>query len=109
MKRIEMSSSEKVSSLYQKTLNEFKIDPSHHSEWFLYLDRNKENLLTPGSGGSLGQIIKHGDLIYLFQTALSSSNANTASETLNNVEEDEVDQILAKQDGKIIRGLDEQL
>lgn len=96
-----------MSSLYQKTMKEFKIDPSRHDEWFLYLDRNKDTLLKNSSTSPVGQLVKHGDLIYLFQTAFSAESAPT-NETVH-VEEDEVDQILAKQDGKIIRGLDEQL
>lgn len=109
-KRIEVNSSEHAASLYRKTRDEFKIDASHHDEWFLYLDRNRSNLLSPGSTSSLGQIIKHGDLIYLFQTSSETTNTNSnMSDKVANVEEDEVDQLLAKQDGKIIRGPDEQL
>ena len=106
-KRIEVNSSEQVSTLYQKVMKEFTIDPSRHSEWFLYLDRNKDNLLKPGSSSAVGQMVKHGDLIYLFQATFASESTNTSEPV--SVEEDEVDQILAKQDGKIIRGPDEQL
>ena len=108
-KRIEVNSNEQVASLYQKTLNEFKIDASRRDEWALFLDRNREKPIKAGSG-LVGQLVKHGDIIYLFQSQFGVSSEQSMAPTVDpNVEEDEIDQILARQDGKIVRGRDEQL
>ncbi|XP_063961834.1 nuclear protein localization protein 4 homolog [Lytechinus pictus] len=98
----------------------------------LYKSRDKTDQLKASSKVTLkSQSIKHGDMIYLFPTAVkedgivepstqvkssiptssssSSLSSSSSSQPLASVVEDEVDQFLWKQDGKIYRKRDGQL
>jgi hypothetical protein len=104
-KRIELNN-ETLKQLYIKVLNEFKLSSNNQIEWNLYLDRSKSNHLPNADHINVGEVISHGDMIYLLPTII-----NSESETKSNqqVEEDEVDLILNKQNGLINRDRDEQL
>jgi hypothetical protein len=105
-KRFEIKK-EVISSLYDKVYKEFSIDDN--SEWSLYLDLNRKNLLAKSKTRTVDSVCKHGDLLFLLKSS-SGSFASTASSPIQTtVEEDEVDRILCKQDGRIQRDRDEQL
>ena len=97
-KRIELSN-ETLRQLYLKVLQEFKLQPSPQIEWNLYLDRGKSNHLPNADHISVAEVISHGDMIYLLPTLLSVDAENVKPEK---IEEDEVDQILSRQNGKKI-------
>lgn len=86
-------------------MKEFNIDPSLKNEWCLYNDRNRKEQI-PITKTPLGEVISHGDMIFLLPSLNGKVNEQEALEKL---EEDEVDVYLAKQDGKITRSKDEQL
>uniref|UniRef100_A0A2K6D7Q0 NPL4 homolog, ubiquitin recognition factor n=1 Tax=Macaca nemestrina TaxID=9545 RepID=A0A2K6D7Q0_MACNE len=84
----------------------------------VYINRNKTGEITASSNKSLNLLkIKHGDLLFLFPSSLAgpSSEMETSAPLgfkvfgAPNVVEDEIDQYLSKQDGKIYRSRDPQL
>jgi hypothetical protein len=76
------------------------------TQWRLYSDRNRNNLLPNTRNTNAKDLLSHGEMIFLFPV-----ESSTPSEDLSNATcvEDDVDIELAKQDGKIQRGRDEQL
>ena len=113
VKRIE-SHNDSTHTLYNKVLKEFDIEPSSNA-WSLYLDRNRAKLLPRANSKSVSSILKHGDLIYLLREAAAQSDAMEGVQKSGEqpapatVELDEVDRILSKTDGRVIRKRDEQL
>ncbi len=102
-KRIEITN-DSLSALYDKVVTEFNIESKTH--WRLYSDRNKNNLLPNTRNTNAKDLLSHGEMIFLFPV-----ESSTTSEEVSNASciEDDVDIELAKQDGKIQRGRDEQL
>uniref|UniRef100_A0A8C9ZRZ0 Nuclear protein localization protein 4 homolog n=1 Tax=Sander lucioperca TaxID=283035 RepID=A0A8C9ZRZ0_SANLU len=93
--------------------NEFGFNSNGFS---IYLNRNKTGeILSQNKTLSLLKI-KHGDMLYLFPSGSPSSSAEVmdtatphSSSSMPSVQEDEIDQYLTKQDGKIYRNKDPQL
>lgn len=106
-KRVELAKDSTVSQLYEKVFKEFSIDASRFHEWGIFADRNKTSQLSNSKRTHIHDLVSHGDMIYLMP-AVAGASAN-ASNDLANVQEDDVDVELAKQDGKIKRERDEQL
>ncbi|CAF0951552.1 unnamed protein product [Brachionus calyciflorus] len=102
-KRVDVYESDTLSSLYDKIHHEFDIDESRRNEWTLYSDRNKNLPISHSKSTRALEIVSHGDIIYLFQSA------PIANPDLDHGEEDDVDAELAKQDGLISRDRDPQL
>uniref|UniRef100_A0A8C9ZZ46 Nuclear protein localization protein 4 homolog n=1 Tax=Sander lucioperca TaxID=283035 RepID=A0A8C9ZZ46_SANLU len=107
------SSGETVAAFIKKVGNEFGFNSNGFS---IYLNRNKTGeILSQNKTLSLLKI-KHGDMLYLFPSGSPSSSAEVmdtatphSSSSMPSVQEDEIDQYLTKQDGKIYRNKDPQL
>ncbi len=108
-KRIELPKDTFLGNLYDKVYAEFKIDGSHHVEWSLFTDRNKQAQIPNSKRTPLTSVVNHGDMIYLMPSAANQAAQNQVASDLSRIEEDEVDLELAKQHGKITRDRDEQL
>jgi len=93
-----------LSTLYDKVIAEFKIE--NKTQWRLYSDRNRNNLLPNTRNTNAKDLLSHGEMIFLFPVESSNTSKDLSSE---NCVEDDVDIELTKQDGKIQRGRDEQL
>ncbi|XP_072030080.1 nuclear protein localization protein 4 homolog [Amphiura filiformis] len=111
---------------FQKVSETVGIDVG---EFQLFVNRDRTNQLKPSSKSTLKSAkIRHGDMLYLFsdESVADSGNSSSSSAAViggsgeptpstsgapvaPQVIEDEVDQFLAKQDGKIYRKRDEQL
>uniref|UniRef100_A0AAQ5XLD4 Nuclear protein localization protein 4 homolog n=1 Tax=Amphiprion ocellaris TaxID=80972 RepID=A0AAQ5XLD4_AMPOC len=101
MKKIPSTKRETAAAFLKKVAKEFGFNSNGFS---VYLNRNKTGeILSQNKTLSLLKI-KHGDMLFLFPSMSSSS-----SEVMDTVQEDEIDQYLAKQDGKIYRNRDPQL
>jgi hypothetical protein len=94
--------------MYEKVFDQFDIDRSRVNEWGLFSDRNKSIHIPNSKNTRLGQVVAHGDMIYLLPSS-SQSLTNPNAIDMSKFEEDEVDIELAKQDGRIHRKRDEQL
>ncbi|XP_059804516.1 nuclear protein localization protein 4 homolog [Hypanus sabinus] len=119
MKRINVGKRETGAQFLKKVAKEFGCSNNGFS---VYLNRNKTGEISPTTSKSLSLLkIKHGDLLYLFpssdagtstQVMETSTQAQGGSRVLTpssvNVVEDEIDQYLSKQDGKIYRNRDHQ-
>lgn len=110
-KRVELSTRDSLSSLYEKTFGVFKIDPSRKSEYCLYADRARENRIVDCRNTPVTETIAHGDIVYLLPslTSTGESNGQKVNDQYDFGEEDQVDIDLTKQDGKIHRKRDDQL
>nr|XP_060501131.1 nuclear protein localization protein 4 homolog isoform X2 [Panthera onca] len=84
----------------------------------VYINRNKTGEITASSTKSLSLLkIKHGDLLFLFPSGLAGPSSEMETSVppgskacgAPTVVEDEIDQYLSKQDGKIYRSRDPQL
>uniref|UniRef100_A0A8D0D736 Nuclear protein localization protein 4 homolog n=1 Tax=Sander lucioperca TaxID=283035 RepID=A0A8D0D736_SANLU len=113
MKKIPATKRETVAAFIKKVGNEFGFNSNGFS---IYLNRNKTGeILSQNKTLSLLKI-KHGDMLYLFPSGSPSSSAEVmdtatphSSSSMPSVQEDEIDQYLTKQDGKIYRNKDPQL
>lgn len=105
-KRLELSPSDTIATMYDKVFSLFKIDSSRKSEYSLYMDRARKSRIAESRNTRVSDTVAHGDLVYLLS---SESNGNQSREQFDFGEEDQVDVELAKQDGKIHRQRDEQL
>ncbi|XP_078317027.1 nuclear protein localization protein 4 homolog [Crassostrea virginica] len=132
-KRIESKPSETVADFLNKIQQEFGLGDTG---WNVYKSRDKKDWIRTSRAKTLDTYkIKHGDMLFLLSSDRKQSNAsldsmNSASGTSNitgdlgsvsisgssmssassqSVVEDEVDQILYKEDGKIYRQRNEQL
>uniref|UniRef100_A0A671XHL2 Nuclear protein localization protein 4 homolog n=1 Tax=Sparus aurata TaxID=8175 RepID=A0A671XHL2_SPAAU len=102
MKKIPSTKRETAAAFLKKVAKEFGFNSNGFS---VYLNRNKTGeILSQNKTMSLLKI-KHGDMLYLFP----SGSPSTSGEVMDTVQEDEIDQYLAKQDGKIYRNKDPQL
>uniref|UniRef100_A0A8C4EYJ5 Nuclear protein localization protein 4 homolog n=1 Tax=Dicentrarchus labrax TaxID=13489 RepID=A0A8C4EYJ5_DICLA len=102
MKKIPSTKRETAAAFLKKVAKEFGFNSNGFS---VYLNRNKTGeILSQNKTLSLLKI-KHGDMLYLFPSGAPSSSG----EVMDTVQEDEIDQYLAKQDGKIYRNKDPQL
>uniref|UniRef100_A0A8D2EQT3 NPL4 homolog, ubiquitin recognition factor n=1 Tax=Theropithecus gelada TaxID=9565 RepID=A0A8D2EQT3_THEGE len=115
VKRITATKRETAATFLKKVAKEFGFQNNGFS---VYINRNKTGEITASSNKSLNLLkIKHGDLLFLFPSSLAgpSSEMETSAPPgfkvfgAPNVVEDEIDQYLSKQDGKIYRSRDPQL
>lgn len=115
VKRITATKRETAAAFLKKVAKEFGFQNNGFS---VYINRNKTGEITASSTKSLSLLkIQHGDLLFLFPSSLagpSSEMETSAPPGLKacgapNVVEDEIDQYLSKQDGKIYRSRDPQL
>lgn len=102
-KRIDVYESDTLASIYDKVYREFDIDQSRQSEWSLFSDRDKKLPVPHAKSTHALEILSHGDIIYLFQSA------PMANPEIEHGEEDDVDIELSKQNGLIERNRDPQL
>uniref|UniRef100_A0A672ZZX9 Nuclear protein localization protein 4 homolog n=1 Tax=Sphaeramia orbicularis TaxID=375764 RepID=A0A672ZZX9_9TELE len=113
MKKILSTKRETAAAFLKKVAKEFGFNSNGFS---VYLNRNKTGeILSQNKTLSLLKI-KHGDMLFLFPSGSSGSPGEVmdtatphSSSSLPSVQEDEIDQYLAKQDGKIYRNRDPQL
>uniref|UniRef100_A0A665WUN1 Nuclear protein localization protein 4 homolog n=1 Tax=Echeneis naucrates TaxID=173247 RepID=A0A665WUN1_ECHNA len=113
MKKIISTKRETAAAFLKKVAKEFGFNSNGFS---VYLNRNKTGeILSQNKTLSLLKI-KHGDMLFLFPSGSSTSSGEVmdtatphTSSSLPSVQEDEIDQYLAKQDGKIYRNKDPQL
>uniref|UniRef100_A0A5F9D4A3 Nuclear protein localization protein 4 homolog n=1 Tax=Oryctolagus cuniculus TaxID=9986 RepID=A0A5F9D4A3_RABIT len=115
VKRITATKRETAATFLKKVAKEFGFQNNGFS---VYINRNKTGEITASSNKSLSLLrIKHGDLLFLFPSSLAGpSSEMETSTTLGlkalgsaHVVEDEIDQYLSRQDGKIYRSRDPQL
>ncbi|CAL4072015.1 unnamed protein product, partial [Meganyctiphanes norvegica] len=129
-KRLEIKPSETTKQLYEKAHNEFGLKTNNFS---IFMDRNRKEEIVSSPRKTLTACkLKHGDMVYLFmvgvkltttqesvatEEAQSESNQQdrdkcvlqdrdkqqVASHTKSQVKEDEVDILLAKEEGKLKR------
>ncbi|KAM6111235.1 LOW QUALITY PROTEIN: nuclear protein localization protein 4 homolog [Pterocles gutturalis] len=115
VKRITATKRETVATFLKKVAKEFGF---RNNGFSVYTNRNRTGEITASQNKSLNLLkIKHGDMLFLYP----SSPAGPSSETMDTsgsqslrrggpqVVEDEIDQYLIKQDGKIYRNRDPQL
>nr|XP_042139221.1 nuclear protein localization protein 4 homolog isoform X2 [Peromyscus maniculatus bairdii] len=115
VKRITATKRETAATFLKKVAKEFGFQNNGFS---VYINRNKTGEITASSSKSLHLLkIKHGDLLFLFPSSLAGPSSEMETSTslglkafgAPNVVEDEIDQYLSKQDGKIYRSRDPQL
>lgn len=136
MKRIQTKPIERVQDFLDKVRQEFDLS---HSGWNVYKKRNQTDEVKSSRSKTLSSYkVKHGDMLYLgfdadiaevasASTSMSmtgslleprhvisaggafADNKSSSSSTRTTVQEDEVDQYLEKQDGRIERDRDEHL
>ncbi|XP_078611262.1 nuclear protein localization protein 4 homolog [Branchiostoma floridae x Branchiostoma japonicum] len=107
--RISVSSNQTIPKFLQKVEEELSVG---HGTWKLYQNRDRSGELKPGSRKTLHSTnIRHGDMLYLVPSSGLDTTDSAGSQDVgsNDVEEDEVDILLSKQDGRIARERDEQL
>uniref|UniRef100_A0A8C6IT68 Nuclear protein localization protein 4 homolog n=1 Tax=Melopsittacus undulatus TaxID=13146 RepID=A0A8C6IT68_MELUD len=85
----------------------------------VYINRNRTGEITAAQNKSLNLLkIKHGDMLFLYPSSPAGSSSETMDTSVSQslrpvgapqVVEDEIDQYLIKQDGKIYRSRDQQL
>ena len=102
---------ETLHNLYDTVFKEFNIEKTDFEDWSLYKDRNKSEVIKNSKSALINESIRHGDMIYLLQSDVLKNllNSTTITDEMFHKEEDEVDNLLAKQEGKIHRERDEQL
>ncbi|KAF6095873.1 NPL4-like protein, ubiquitin recognition factor [Phyllostomus discolor] len=115
VKRITATKRETAAMFLKKVAKEFGFQNNGFS---VYINRNKTGEITAASNKSLNLLkIKHGDLLFLFPSSRAgpSSDMDTGAPPRSRasgappVVEDEIDQYLSRQDGKIYRSRDPQL
>ncbi|XP_046806072.1 nuclear protein localization protein 4 homolog isoform X2 [Lucilia cuprina] len=121
IKRIEISPKANLKELFESVQNALKVDG-----FGLFKERNFTKELYANSTQQIGTLLKHGDMVYLKQLAGTSARrtSTTAIDQFEHVPakvtdndfkpttkvvEDEVDQLLAKEDGLIKRERDSKL
>uniref|UniRef100_A0A4W3K1V5 Nuclear protein localization protein 4 homolog n=2 Tax=Callorhinchus milii TaxID=7868 RepID=A0A4W3K1V5_CALMI len=119
VKRISVGKRETGAQFLKKIAMEFGLS---NNEFSVYLNRNKTGEICAASNKPLSLFrIKHGDMLFLFlagapststqymQTSCVGGAVLGSAPTASAFVEDEIDQILNKQDGKIYRNRDAQL
>ncbi|KAM7361260.1 nuclear protein localization 4 isoform 2-T2 [Cochliomyia hominivorax] len=122
IKRIEISPKANLKELYESVQNALKVDG-----FGLFKERNFTKELYANSSQQIGTLLKHGDMVYLKQLAGTSARRTSTTaidqfehvpatvkasndfKPTSKVVEDEVDQLLAKEDGLIKRERDSKL
>uniref|UniRef100_A0A7N8YQG7 Nuclear protein localization protein 4 homolog n=1 Tax=Mastacembelus armatus TaxID=205130 RepID=A0A7N8YQG7_9TELE len=102
MKKIPSTKRETAAAFLKKVAKEFGFSSNGFS---VYQNRNKTGEIVSQNKTLSLLKIKHGDMLFLFPSGPSTS----PGEVMDTVQEDEIDQYLAKQDGKIYRNKDPQL
>lgn len=110
-KRIIASPNQSLQTFFKLIQEEFKLK---HKSWNIWLDRaqTKELSLSKNTSSLRSYNIKHGDMVYLEVIVDENDVLNNEAEaksSLTSIEEDAIDQILWKLDGKIERGINKQL
>uniref|UniRef100_A0A6I8SED5 Nuclear protein localization protein 4 homolog n=1 Tax=Xenopus tropicalis TaxID=8364 RepID=A0A6I8SED5_XENTR len=117
VKRINASKRESAATFLKKVAKEFGF---RNNGFSVYVNRNRTGEISATQNKSLHFLkIKHGDMLFLFPSSSAglagpSSDVMDTSATVSGsrspqVVEDEIDQYLSKQDGKIYRNRDPQL
>ncbi|KGL74165.1 Nuclear protein localization protein 4, partial [Tinamus guttatus] len=116
VKRITATKRETVATFLKKVAKEFGF---RNNGFSVYTNRNRTGEITASQNKSLNLLkIKHGDMLFLYPSSPAGSSSETmdtsGSQSLRpagapQVVEDEIDQYLIKQDGKIYRNRDQQL
>ncbi len=104
-KRLEITK-ESLAQLYERVFAEFRLEISQISRWSLFTDREHLNRLPHCRNTLASDVVAHGDMIYLLQAA-EKNVTNQESEI--QVNEDQIDMVLDKQDGMIFRKKDDLL
>uniref|UniRef100_A0AAX7TW01 NPL4 homolog, ubiquitin recognition factor n=1 Tax=Astatotilapia calliptera TaxID=8154 RepID=A0AAX7TW01_ASTCA len=104
MKKIPSTKRETAAAFLKKVAKEFGFNSNGFS---VYLNRNKTGELVSQNKTLSLLKIKHGDMLFLFPSESSTSSGEVmdtatphTSSSLPSVQEDEIDQYLAKQDGR---------
>lgn len=119
-RRINCSPHESLSTFFSKVSTEFSLPKRG---WTLYLHRDKSGEIKNSSRKTLSSIgVKHGDMLFLSQEVSAhnedtrehnsvplTSSSSSAPVLSSNIEEDEIDVFLSKQEGLIHRERDPQL
>lgn len=113
-KRLETKASEPVADFLDKVQKEFQLGDTG---WRVYKTRDKKDWVKTSRAKTVDSYkIKHGDMLYLLPSDGKDLPSNPVADNLapapgnaaQGVVEDEVDQILDKEDGKIYRKKNEQ-
>uniref|UniRef100_A0A8C5AMT5 NPL4 homolog, ubiquitin recognition factor n=1 Tax=Gadus morhua TaxID=8049 RepID=A0A8C5AMT5_GADMO len=105
MKKVPSTKRETAAGFIKQVAKEFGFNSNGFS---IYQNRNKTGEIDSKTSKSLSILkIKHGDMLYLYP----SGSVGVPAEVMDTaaVQEDSIDQYLAKQDGKIYRNRDAQL
>lgn len=114
-KRIDTKGNESIAEFMNKIQKTFELGDIG---WAVYKTREKKDVIRNSRAKTVDSYkIKHGDMLFLFTQVTHSGDRPGSSEGVamditpfkNTVMEDEVDQLLYKEDGKIYRKKDEQL
>uniref|UniRef100_A0A674JQ48 Nuclear protein localization protein 4 homolog n=1 Tax=Terrapene triunguis TaxID=2587831 RepID=A0A674JQ48_9SAUR len=108
---------ETVATFLKKVAKEFGF---RNNGFSVYVNRNRTGEITASQNKSLHLLkIKHGDMLFLFPSSPAGSSSENMDTSISQgllrplgvppVVEDEIDQYLIKQDGKIYRNRDQQL
>uniref|UniRef100_A0A8C3V551 Nuclear protein localization protein 4 homolog n=1 Tax=Catharus ustulatus TaxID=91951 RepID=A0A8C3V551_CATUS len=116
VKRITATKRETVGTFLKKVAKEFGF---RNNGFSVYTNRNRTGEITAAQNKSLNLLkIKHGDMLFLYPSSPAGSSSETMDTSVSQnsrpggapqVVEDEIDQYLIKQDGKIYRNRDQQL
>ncbi|KFW79238.1 Nuclear protein localization protein 4, partial [Manacus vitellinus] len=116
VKRITATKRETVATFLKKVAKEFGF---RNNGFSVYTNRNRTGEITAAQNKSLNLLkIKHGDMLFLYPLSPAGSSSETMDTSVSQnsrpgaapqVVEDEIDQYLIKQDGKIYRNRDQQL
>ncbi|NWY17932.1 NPL4 protein, partial [Aphelocoma coerulescens] len=116
VKRITATKRETVATFLKKVAKEFGF---RNNGFSIYTNRNRTGEITAAQNKSLNLLkIKHGDMLFLYPSSPAGSSSETMDTSVSQnsrpggapqVVEDEIDQYLIKQDGKIYRNRDQQL
>ncbi|NXF13076.1 NPL4 protein, partial [Smithornis capensis] len=116
VKRITATKRETVATFLKKVAKEFGF---RNNGFSVYTNRNRTGEITASQNKSLNLLkIKHGDMLFLYPLSPAGSSSETMDTSVSQnsrpggapqVVEDEIDQYLIKQDGKIYRNRDQQL
>lgn len=113
-KRIDTRGNESIAGFLDKVQSSFEMGDIG---WNVYKTRDKKDMIRNSRAKTVDSYkIKHGDMLFLLTSQTHTGERPGSSESMSmdtsgphTVVEDEVDQILYKEDGKIYRKKDEQL
>ncbi|XP_052784162.1 nuclear protein localization protein 4 homolog [Mya arenaria] len=112
-KRIDTKGNESIADFMNKIQKTFELGDIG---WNVYKTREKKDIIKTSRSKTLDSCkVKHGDMLYLFTQTTHTGERPGSSATIdtspftNTVQENEVDLLLYKEDGKIDRNRDEQL